>query len=332
MRLLITGGMGFMGSSFVRYMLKKYPQIQIINLDKLTYAGNPENLADIQTKRYKFVKGDICDQKLVRKIAKQVDVIINYAAETHVDRSILEPDAFIKTDVLGTYTLLEASREFKIKKYIQIGTDEVFGAITKGSSNENYPFEPNSPYSASKAGADHLIRAYYITYGVPTIRTNACNNYGPYQYPEKLIPLFITNLLEKKKVPVYGRGDQIREWIYVLDHSKAIDLILKKGKPGEAYNIGTGERKKNIEVTETILNSLNLDKKMVEYVKDRPGHDARYALNSNKIQNELGFKPKYKFREGIQETIKWYQNNQTWWKKIKSGKFKNYYNKQYQKR
>lgn len=332
MKLLITGGMGFMGSNFIRYLLKNYSKVQIINLDKLTYAGNPDNLADIRTSRYKFVKGDICDQKLVRRLTKQVDIIVNYAAETHVDRSILKPDAFIKTDVLGTYALLEAAREFKIKKYIQIGTDEVFGAVEQGSSSENYPFSPNSPYSASKAGADHLVRAYHITYGVPTIRTNGCNNYGPYQYPEKLISLFITNLLENKKVPVYGEGAQVREWIYVLDHCRAIDLILKKGRIGEPYNIGTSERKKNIEVTKMILDDLNLGDEMIEYVVDRPGHDARYALNSHKIQRELGFKPKYKFKDGIKETIDWYRNNRVWWEKIKSGEFKNYYKKQYLKR
>lgn len=330
MRILVTGGMGFMGSNFVRYQLKNYAKVQIINLDKLTYAGNPENLADIRTTRYKFVKGGICDQKLVNKIAKQVDVIINYAAETHVDRSILKPDAFIKTDVLGTYNLLEAARQNKnIKRYIQIGTDECFGAIERGSSDENYPFSPNSPYSASKAGADHLVRAYHITYGVPTIRTNGCNNYGPYQYPEKLISLFITNLLENKKVPVYGEGAQVREWIYVLDHCRAIDLILKKGRIGEPYNIGTGERKKNIEVTKMILKNLGLGDELIEYVADRPGHDIRYALNSSKIRRELGFKPKYKFKEGIKKTIAWYKNNQEWWYKIKNGAFLQYYKKQY---
>jgi dTDP-glucose 4,6-dehydratase len=324
--------MGFMGSNFVRYMLKKYSRVQIINLDKLTYAGNPENLKDIKTKRYRFIKGDICDQKLVRRIAKQVDVIINYAAETHVDRSIMEPDAFIKTDVLGTYTLLEAAREFKIKRYIQIGTDEVYGAVEKGTSDENYPFKPNSPYSASKAGADHLVRAYSVTYGLPVIRTNSCNCYGPYQYPEKLIPLFIINLLENKKVPVYGKGGQVREWIFTEDHCRAIDLTLQKGKFGEAYNIGTGERKKNIEVTKMLLKYLNLKNDMIDYVKDRAGHDVRYALDSTKIKRELGFKPKYKFKEGLKETIDWYQDNRDWWKKIKSGDFKNYYIKQYQKR
>lgn len=332
MKILVTGGMGFMGSNFVRYMLKKYPRVQIINLDKLTYAGNPDNLKDIKTKRYKFIKGDIGDEKLINRLAKQIDVIINYAAETHVDRSILEPDAFIKTDILGTYNLLEAARQNKnIKRYLQISTDEVYGAIEKGTSDENYPFSPNSPYSASKAGADHLVRAYAVTYGLPLIMTHSCNFYGPYQYPEKLIPLFITNLLEEKKVPVYGQGDQVREWIFTEDHCLAIDIILKKGKFGEAYNIGTGERKKNIEVTKILLKELGLSEEMIEYVKDRPGHDLRYALNSAKIKRDLGFKPKYKFKDGIKATIKWYQDNQAWWKKIKSGEFKKYYQKQYKK-
>jgi dTDP-glucose 4,6-dehydratase len=332
MKILVTGGMGFMGSNFVRYMLKNYPKIQIINLDKLTYAGNPENLSDIRTPRYKFVKGDVCDQKLVFKLAKQVDAIINYAAETHVDRSIMEPDAFIKTDILGTYNLLEAIRETGVKRYIQIGTDEVYGSIPRGLFKETSPFSPNSPYSASKAGADHLVHAYFVTYGLPVIRTNSCNFYGPHQYPEKLIPLFITNLLEGKKVPVYGKGDQVREWIFTEDHCRAIDLILNKGKFGESYNIGTGERKKNIEVTKIILDNLQLDNKMIEYVVDRPGHDVRYALNSTKIERELGFKPKYKFKDGIKETIEWYNNHRDWWQKIKSGAFKEYYQKQYIKR
>jgi dTDP-glucose 4,6-dehydratase len=332
MKILVTGGMGFMGSNFVHYMLRVYPRVQIINLDKLTYAGNPENLADIRTPRYRFVKGDICDQKMVKKLAKQVDVVINYAAETHVDRSIMEPDAFIKTDVLGTYNLLEAVRETDIKRYIQIGTDEVYGSIQRGLFKETSSFAPNSPYSASKAGADHLVRAYSVTYGLPVIRTNSCNFYGPYQYPEKLIPLFITNLLEGKKVPVYGKGDQVREWIFTEDHCLAVDLILHKGKYGEAYNIGTGERKKNIDVTRTLLKYLDLGDEMIEHVKDRAGHDVRYALNSTKIKRELGFKPKYKFKDGIKETIEWYKNNQNWWQKIKSGAFKEYYQEQYIKR
>lgn len=332
MKILVTGGMGFMGSNFIRYMLKKYPRVQIINLDKLTYAGNPENLADIKTSRYKFIKGDIADEKLVRRLVKSVDVIINYAAETHVDRSIMEPDAFIKTDILGTYNMLEAARGIGIKRYIQIGTDEVYGSIPSGLFKETSPFQPNSPYSASKAGADHLVRAYSITYGLPVIRTNSCNFYGPYQYPEKIIPLFITNLVEGKKVPVYGKGDQVREWIYTEDHCRAIELVLQKGKFGESYNIGTGERKKNMEVTKLILDELGLDESMIEYVKDRAGHDVRYALDTTKIRRELKFKPKYKFKDGLKETIKWYSNNQDWWSKIKSGKFKDYYIKQYQKR
>ena len=332
MKILVTGGMGFMGSNFIRYMLKVYPRVQIINLDKLTYAGNPDNLKDIKTKRYSFIKGDICDQKLVMKIAKKTDIIVNYAAETHVDRSIMDPDAFIKTDILGTYNLLEAVRQINIKRYIQIGTDEVYGSIDKGLFKESSPFTPNSPYSASKAGADHLVRAYFITYGLPVIRTNSCNFYGPYQYPEKIIPLFITNLLENKKVPVYGKGDQVREWIFTEDHCRAIDLVLKKGKFGEAYNIGTGERKKNIDLTRILLKFLNLNDNFIEYVIDRAGHDIRYALNSTKIKNELGFKPKYKFKDGIKITIDWYKNNQQWWEKIKNGNFKEYYQKQYKKR
>lgn len=332
MKILMTGGMGFMGSNFVHYMLRKYPRVQIINLDKLTYAGNPENLADVKTSRYKFVKGDIGDRKLVMRLARSVDIIINYAADTHVDRSIMAPDDFIKTDILGTYNLLEAVRQTGIKRYIQIGTDEVYGSIPRGLFKETSAFAPNSPYSASKAGADHLVRAYSITYGLPVIRTNSCNFYGPYQYPEKLIPLFITNLLEGKKVPVYGKGNQVREWIFTEDHCSAINLILKKGKFGEAYNIGTGERMKNINVTKLLLKHLNLGDDMIEYVKDRAGHDVRYALDSTKIKREIGFKPKFKFKDGIKETVNWYETNQNWWQKIKNGAFKEYYQKQYIKR
>jgi dTDP-glucose 4,6-dehydratase len=332
MKILVTGGMGFMGSNFVHYMIKKYPRVKIINLDKLTYAANLDNLSDIKTKRYKFIKGDICDQKLVRRIAKKADIIVNYAAESHVDRSIIKPDTFIKTDILGTYMLLEAAREAGTKRYIQIGTDEVYGSKDKGVFKETSPFSPNSPYSASKAGADHLVRAYYVTYGLSVIRTNSCNFYGPYQYPEKIIPLFITNLIEGKKVPVYGDGNQVREWIFAEDHCKAVDLILQKGKVGESYNIGTGERKKNIELTRILLKNLRMGEEMIEHVKDRAGHDVRYALDSTKIKRELGFKPKYKFVEGIKKTIAWYKNNQEWWRKIKSGNFRQYYQKQYLKR
>jgi len=334
MKLLITGGAGFMGSNFIHYILNKYSDYQVINLDKLTYAGNLENLKDIENNsNYKFVRGDITDKDLVNKIFKenQINAIINYAAETHVDRSILEPDAFIKTDVFGTHTLLEAIRQFGVDKYIQISTDEVFGSIDRGEFYENSAFEPNSPYAASKAGADHLCRAYYKTYGLPIIVTHSCNFFGPNQYPEKLIPLFITNLLENKKVPVYGKGEQIREWIYTQDHCSAIDLILQQGKNGEVYNIGTGQRKKNIEITELLLKLLDKDESNIEYVKDRPGHDFRYALNFEKLKKELGWQPQYNFEEALEKTIDWYKNNSAWWQKIKSGEYLEYYKKQYPK-
>lgn len=332
MKLLVTGGAGFMGSNFIHYALKKHPIWRIINLDKLTYAGNLDNLKDIaKNRRYQFVKGDICDPKIVNKLAKKVDAILNYAAETHVDRSILDPAAFVKTDVLGTYTLLEAAKNYKIKRFIQIGTDESYGSIKKGKFTENSPLKPNSPYSASKAGADLLCRSYFKTFKTPVIITRSCNNFGPNQYPEKLIPLFITNILEGKKVPVYGKGNQSRTWIYVEDHSRAIDLILQKGQPGEIYNISTGQEKNNIKVTKMILKELKAGPEIIEHVKDRPGHDFRYGLAWSKLK-KLGFKPEYNFQQGLQKTIEWYQKNQKWWQKIKSGEYAKYYQKQYQKR
>ena len=330
MKILITGGAGFMGSNAVRFFLKNYPDVQIVNLDKLTYAGNLENLKDVENNpRYKFVKGDIADEKLVDEVVKDVDVIINYAAETHVDRSILDPKAFITTDVLGTYALLEAAKKYNIKKYIQISTDEVFGSIQDGKFREDSPFEPNSPYAASKAGGDHLCRAYYKTYGVPVIVTHSCNFFGPYQYPEKLIPLFITNLLENKKVPVYGDGQQIREWIFTEDHCRAIDAILHKGEIGEVYNIGTGNEIPNIEITKILLKELGQDESSIDYVKDRPGHDRRYAIDSTKLR-KLGWKPDVNFEQGIKQTVDWYKQNEQWWKRIKSGEYLEYYKKQYQ--
>ncbi|HLC99956.1 dTDP-glucose 4,6-dehydratase [Candidatus Kaiserbacteria bacterium RIFCSPHIGHO2_01_FULL_48_10] len=331
MKILITGGAGFMGSNAVRYFLKTYPDIQIVNLDKLTYAGNLENLKDIENdSRYRFVKGDIADEKIVDEAVQGVDAIINYAAETHVDRSILEPRAFIVTDVLGTHTLLEAAKKHGIKKYIQISTDEVFGSIAKGKFKETSPFEPNSPYAASKAGGDHLCRAYFQTYGVPTIVTHSCNFFGPYQYPEKLIPLFITNLIEGKKVPVYGDGQQVREWIFTEDHCRAVDVILHKGIAGEVYNIGTGAEITNLEITKLLLQGLGRDESSIDYVKDRPGHDRRYAINSGKLR-KLGWKPITSFEQGLAKTIAWYRENESWWKKIKSGEYMEYYKKQYQK-
>ena len=329
MRVLITGGAGFMGSNAIRYFLKKYSDIEIVNLDKLTYAGNPDNLKDIESNsRYRFIKGDIIDRNLLDNIVKDVDVIINYAAETHVDRSILDPKEFIVTDVLGTYSLLESAKKHNIKKYIQISTDEVFGSIQDGKFTEESPFKPNSPYAASKAGGDHLCRAYFKTYDMPIIVTHSCNFFGPYQYPEKLIPLFITNLLENKKIPVYGDGLQAREWISTQDHCQAVDLILQKGKAGEVYNISTGDEIKNIEITKLLLAELNKNDSFIDYVKDRPGHDRRYAIDATKLR-ALGWSPKMNFNDGIKQTIEWYKNNEGWWKKIKSGEYLKYYKQQY---
>ena len=330
MKILITGGAGFMGSNAVKYFLKNYPDVQIVNLDKLTYAGNLENLKEIENdSRYKFIKGDIADEKIIGEIVKDVDVIINYAAETHVDRSILDPKAFITTDVLGTYALLEAAKKHNIKKYIQISTDEVFGSINDGKFTEESPFEPNSPYAASKAGGDHLCRAYFKTYNIPVIVTHSCNFFGPYQYPEKLIPLFITNLLESKKAPVYGDGQQVREWIFTEDHCRAIDMILQKGVIGEVYNIGAGSEVPNIEITKILLKELGKDESFIDYVKDRPGHDRRYAIDSTKLR-KLGWQSETNFEDGIKQTVDWYKQNEQWWKRIKSGEYLEYYKKQYQ--
>lgn len=325
-----------MGSHFTKYILKKYSGAQAVVLDKLTYAGNLDNLKEVENSpNYKFIKGDIANKNDVKKaLGSGVDIIINYAAETHVDRSILEPDAFIKTDIFGTYNLLEATREGKVKKMIQISTDEVFGMIydTNQEFNENSRFDPSSPYSASKAGGDHLCSAYFKTYGTPVITTHSCNFYGPNQYPEKLIPLFITNLLEGKKVPVYGEGKQFREWIYVDDHCRAIDLIMQNGKIGEVYNIGTRNRITNIEITKMILDILGKKGDSIEHIKERPGHDFGYAVNPDKLIKELGWKPEISFEKGLEQTIEWYKNNERWWKKIKTGEYLEYYKKQYVER
>lgn len=318
MRLLVTGGAGFIGSNFIHYILKKYPDYDVVNLDKLTYAGNLDNLQDVaDNSHYMFIKGDIADEKLVNSIfEKGVDCCINYAAETHVDRSITSPKDFIMTDVLGTYTLLEAVKKYGVKKYIQISTDEVFGSIENGSFSEDSPFRPNSPYSASKAGGDHLCHAYHVTYGLPVIVTHSCNVYGPYQYPEKVIPLFVTNLIQGKKVPLYGDGQNVREWLYTEDHCRAIDLILHHGKPGEVYNIGSGHEIVNLELTHMILQECQKSEAMIEYVPDRLGHDRRYALDFSKIRQELGYKPLHLFQERLHDTIEWYGQNAWWWKKL----------------
>lgn len=332
MQLLITGGAGFIGSNFIRLIINKYPEYKIINLDKLTYCGNLENLRDVEKNpNYKFVQGDICDKELVESLAKDCDIIVNFAAETHVDRSIGDPGAFIKTDIFGTHTLLEAARKFNIKKFIQISTDEVYGSIDQGSFRETDILKPSSPYSASKAGAEMLVNSYFVTFKLPVVITRSSNNFGPYQYPEKLIPLFVTNLIENKKVPVYGTGLNVRDWIYVIDNCEAIDFILHNGKIGEIYNIGGGNEKTNLEITKMILNEVGKDESFIEYVKDRAGHDKRYALECSKI-NKLGWKPRFSFENAMKETVKWYEENEWMWKKIKSGEFRKYYEQHYNER
>jgi len=325
MKILVTGGAGFIGSNFILYWLKKYPQDKIINLDKLTYAGNLENLKSIKNNpNYVFVKGDICDSKLINEIITKykIETIVHFAAESHVDRSITDPAPFIKTNIEGTYVLLEAALKNKIKRFHHISTDEVFGALplkSKEKFNEKTNYNPRSPYSASKAASDHLVRAYTTTYNLPTTISNCSNNFGPYQFPEKLIPLAITNILEGKKVPVYGDGLYVRDWLYVEDHCRAIDLILKKGKIGETYFIGGLTKDiNNLEVIKKILKIMNKDESVIEYVSDRPGHDRRYAIDWSKINRELGWAPEYNFDEYLRKTVDWYINNQDWWKKLKN--------------
>lgn len=334
MNILITGGAGFMGSHFIRYMFEHYRNIQVANLDKLTYAASIDRVKDIEKRfanEYHFLKGDITDQAVVEEVFKKFkpNIVVDFAAETHVDRSILEPGSFVRTDVIGTYTLLEAARAFGIKRYVKVSTDEVFGSIEKGKFTEESSFKPNSPYAASKAGGDLLCRAYFNTYRLPIIVTHFCNFYGPWQHPEKFIPLFITNLIEGKKAPLYGNGRNQREWIYVDDVCGALSLLLQKGKVGEAYNIGSGSEKENWEVATHILRILGKDASFIVKTQDRPGHDARYALSSSKIK-KLGFVPRFSFERGLKETIEWYKTNRQWWEKIKqSGEFQEYYKRQY---
>ncbi len=331
MKLLITGGAGFIGSNFVHYILKNHPEDEVINLDLLTYCGNLENLKEVENNpKYKFVKGDICDVKLVDSLVKQCDAIVHLAAESHVDRSILDPGPFINTNVLGTTTLLNAAIKQGNKRFHHVSTDEVFGSLgPTGLFNEKTLYDPHSPYSASKAASDHLVRAYFHTYQLPITISNCSNNYGPYQFPEKLIPLFVTNLLQGKKVPLYGDGLNVRDWLYVEDHCQAVDIVLRKGKIGETYCIGGNEEKTNLEITHQVLKILGFDKDKIEYVADRKGHDLRYAIDATKIKKELGWEPKYKFNQALKETIDWYKNNQDWWKRIKSGEYLKYYKTQY---
>lgn len=326
--VLVTGGSGFIGSNFIRYALEKHKEWHITNLDKLTYAGNPENLKDVEAKyagRYKFVKGDVCDEKIAVKLMKDTDLVFHFAAESHVDVSIVDPFIFTKSNVLGTHVMLEEARienEERKKqgkkeiRLIHISTDEIYGSIRDGSFTEQSPFRPNSPYSSSKAGADLLARSYFATYKLPVVITRSSNNFGPYQYPEKVMPLFITNLIEGKKVPVYGNGMNVRDWIYVLDNCEGIDFVAEKGVIGEAYNIGGGNEKPNIEMTRIILKEMGKDESSIEFVKDRPGHDFRYSLDCSKLK-KLGWKPKHDFNSAIKETIKWYKGNERWWRPLK---------------
>ena len=314
MKLLATGGAGFIGSCFIRYMLNKYPDYKILNLDALTYAGNLENLDDVKDNpNYDFVKGNICNTELVSMIMDNVDVVVNFAAESHVDRSIRGPEIFVETNIKGTLNLLQCAKQSNVQRYIQISTDQLYGSLgMTGYFTEDTPLSPNSPYSASKAGADLLVRSYYETYGMPVIITRCSNNYGPYQYPEKLIPLFIAQLLKGEKVPVYGDGLNVRDWLYVYDHCSAIDTVLHNGKVGEVYNIGGNNEKSNLEITRLILKALDKSEDYIQYVKDRLGHDKRYAICSDKIQTELGWHPSVTFEEGLNHTIDWYLHNQDW--------------------
>jgi dTDP-glucose 4,6-dehydratase len=333
-RIMVTGGAGFIGSNFARMMLEKHPDYHVLVYDKMTYAGNMDNLLDLQgNPRFDFVQGDIADQALVDEIVQKhkIDAIANFAAETHVDRSILEPGGFIQTNVSGVYALLEVTRERGLERFLQVSTDEVYGAVMQGSSTENDVLRPRSPYSASKAGGELLAQAYYVTNGTPTLVTRGSNTYGPYQYPEKVLPLFITNIIEGKTVPVYGDGKQIRDWLHVLDHCEGIDTVLQKGQPGETYNIGGGNERHNIDVTYTLLDLLGKPRTLIHYVEDRPGHDRRYSIDTAKAR-KLGWSPRVKFEDGLAETVEWYKNNEWWWKKIKSGEFAEYYARMYEQR
>lgn len=332
MKLLVTGGAGFIGSNFVMYMLEQYPDYEIINIDALTYAGNLENLKSLEgNKRHTFFKADITDAaEMNRLIGQGVDVVVNFAAESHVDRSIMEPDVFVRTNVNGTQVLLEAAKKHNITKFVQVSTDEVYGSLgPTGLFTEETPLQPNSPYSASKAGGDLLVRAYHETFGLPVNITRCSNNYGPLQFPEKLIPLMISRALNDEALPIYGDGLNIRDWLYVEDHCSAIDLVIHKGHTGEVYNIGGNNERTNIHIVKTILEQLGKPESLIQYVQDRLGHDRRYGIDPTKTMNELGWKPKHNFETGIKETIQWYLDNKDWWTRIQSGAYQEYYEKQY---
>lgn len=338
-KILVTGGAGFIGGNFVHYMVNKYPEDEIVNLDLLTYAGNLETLKPVEDKpNYKFVHGDIADRDFIMDLfaKEKFDIVINFAAESHVDRSITDPGVFVRTNVMGTQVLLDASKEYGVKRYHQVSTDEVYGDLPLDRPDlfftEETPLHTSSPYSSSKAGADLLVLAYYRTYGLPVTISRCSNNYGPYHFPEKLIPLMISRALADEELPVYGTGDNVRDWLYVEDHCAAIDLIVRKGTVGEVYNIGGHNERTNLEVVKTILKALDKPETLIKFVTDRPGHDRRYAIDPTKIETELGWKPKHNFDTGIQETIRWYLENEDWWKNILSGDYQNYFEKMYGKR
>jgi len=318
--MLVTGGAGFIGSNFIHYILKKYSNYKIINLDALTYAGNLDNLKSVENNsNYEFVQGDITDKKLVNKLMERVDLVVHFAAESHVDRSIVDSDIFVRTNINGTLNLLEAARDKGGIRFHHISTDEVFGSLGPNDPafNEQTCYDPRSPYSASKASSDHLVRAYYHTHNLPITISNCSNNYGPYQFPEKLIPLFVTNLMDGKKIPIYGDGLNVRDWLHTEDHCRAIDLIIHQGKIGETYCVGGGAEKTNLEISRIILKAMNKGEEMIEFVEDRKGHDRRYAIDYSKIKNELGWEPSITFSEGIAKTIQWYKDNEDWWRKLK---------------
>ena len=329
----MTGGCGFIGSNFIRFQLSEYSDLSITNLDKLTYAGNLENLKELESNTgYQFVKGDITDSDFVNSLLKSTDfdAVINFAAESHVDRSILDSGPFIQTNIVGTQVLLDASREHNINRFIQVSTDEVYGSLgSEGLFTEETPIAPNSPYSASKAAADMLVRSYVKTFDLPAIITRCSNNYGPYQFPEKLIPLFISNALEDSPLPIYGTGSNVRDWIHVLDHCRGIDAALRKGEVGQVYNFGGNAEMQNIDITRILLNLLKKPESLIQYVTDRPGHDLRYAIDCQKAESELGWKPETEFQTGLEATIKWYQENLDWVNRIRSGKYRQYYDQQY---
>lgn len=335
LRLLVTGGAGFIGSNFIHYMLRTYPEYQIVNLDALTYAGNLENLKGIEeNSNYRFMKGDITDARFVNEVMKTgIDVVVNFAAESHVDRSILEPAAFVNTNVLGTQVLLEAAKQTGILKFVQVSTDEVYGSLgPDGYFTESTPVSPNSPYSASKAGADLLVRAYHETFGLPVNITRCSNNYGPYQFPEKLIPLMIIQALREKPLPVYGDGLNIRDWLHVEDHCRAIDLVIHNGVSGEVYNVGGHNEHTNLGIVKMVLDQLRKSDDLISFVADRPGHDRRYAIDAAKLTTELGWRPMYTFESGLQETIEWYVQHARWWQRIQTGEYLAYYEQQYGER